>query len=1033
MKIVLTLIFLFLNHSSHATPVYLPGTIPLTYTGQPASDLMYEGKNLLPSEIHELHTELGDSIDIASLSPQESDLWRNDSTEENNGAQEEIEMKIDPAASFKYISPVESRLGTFRFTVTYASSEGPTRNFIIMTKKSLHNTLLRRGLLRKMGYYVPPMKHLENLNIHFKSSLEKEVFFGKMAQQTFGDPKRWIPRYEDHHHEDGILKDSQSIQMQDVVIFEGQNHLYNLAIGFIPGSIIRKRRILNSLLLPYSLTDIPESVNLFNWTLGRLANQQLILPYESSTEFSTTFYDAIWMATKIASLTRNDWHEIVKNAHYPKPVAMIILEKLISRRNHLLKILNIQLDPLKVNTEISEHPHLTKGKLTTEVWPGHAARYAYGNPDSPFSGGEFGYLIASRVISNTISNVLAYANKALPNINLQRALVSRQKYLFQKAIEEYLRTGKVTKIPFGIWAWPTFGTNVIISRDIVTGSYLGTDNTVQLADSVGISIDGGVYLAAEGLPIQISGTGNGRFVRTYGHLRPIKRFKAAVKYPIKNMLIPLLQKKYGKSFDQLLKPGFKKFPEEEQQKFIEEVLTKFKDQLSIGESLVITDSIGGGVNIRLGATFAKMLKVQTAMGANRVAISRLHIHRKDEDTIQIYKDKGNIASLIFSFNFKAIAPVMDISLRLSKGKALSEFYSLNINEDTTENPLLLKNLQALKILFTKNDIEYVKVLQKPYIVTNYFNETQTKLNAFFFSLAGHKSFTKLAITHPKGKTRHFVKSLKAHRKGIDIENFTINSINGILNDFTEYDGQLRDSTNGNPGDTLMGSSKNLNVSIESELSNIDSRTPNFKFQQFFAKITQNWRGWSIKEKTAKKILEEINKRYQFPLYSNLDLQQTKRLYLYNIESNLFIYEKGINYLINNITRAKDLFRQFGIRGFPRSRYKYYSYVFKKYQRAIKKGHYRRATGYLRDMVAYANQYLSFPGVVALVGGIKNLFVTSKIEGYRDGDEAGDTPIYSNTIGEIGSRHSSGPLQAILGHTKMTQSEFYGYWIMGRLQ
>ncbi len=45
---------------------------------------------------------------------------------------------------------------------------------------------------------------------------------------------------------------------------------------------------------------------------------------------------------------------------------------------------------------------------------------------------------------------------------------------------------------------------MILSRNIVTGTYLGTDNLVQLADSVGVVVGAGVFAGTTGLPTPLT-------------------------------------------------------------------------------------------------------------------------------------------------------------------------------------------------------------------------------------------------------------------------------------------------------------------------------------------------------------------------------------------------------------------------------------------------------------------------------------------------------------------------------------------------
>ncbi|MBF0300196.1 MAG: hypothetical protein HQK51_15850, partial [Oligoflexia bacterium] len=812
---IILITFISLLSLAHATPNFLPGLIPLEFGQRPATDLIYNGKLLSADDAYKMVVNSNGKFDLSKLNPDDtSELWSNKKVPASL-SNNESEIEVKDSDKLNYLSPVASRSGNFRFTVEKESSDGLKKSFAIMLNKNIHNVLLRKSLLEKIGYNVPSIKYLAKIKIKFMSYMEKELFFDKLAEATFGDPSRWIVNYKDHLRakknsddtainpgdasaasttnasndtsaeefagstsaaddddaslddktdpddvrdltKDGPLVSSDEIELQDVVIMDDQDHLYNLALGYLPSSVIQGRRILNSLLIPYSFVDVPESVNLFNWFAGRVVNNQVQLAYETAEEFTISFEDALWMLRKILSLHREDFIEIVKSAHLPTPVAYLLVEKLISRRNQLVEMFKLgnEFNILKVNNIITSGEYLKKGKLLKEKWDGYASRFSFGDPESPLSRSEIFAFIKSKAMSTAINSAIGIANKYMTDITFDTALRTRQEELFYKQVGEYLRTGKIVPIPLGIWAYPIFGAKIIASRNVIAGNYLGTDNAVQLADAVGFNVEAGVFLNVEGInagvPLSVSSKIKGTFTRTYTHLRPIRSFKASLKYPFKNILVPLLQNKLGHFFDDLLSGNLETLKPEEKQKKIEKVMSEFKEQLSIGESLLITDSVGAGINVNAGLSLYQIIKAQAEFGATQAVISRLHIHRKDENTIQVYRDLGNVTSLILSFNFKAVVPILSVSAKFSAGTARIKFYSLNINENEKENPDFLKNIQALKSVLLNNSLERAASIRKPHKVKHTFLEAQFKAGIFFFQIAGLSSQTEVEVTHPKG-------------------------------------------------------------------------------------------------------------------------------------------------------------------------------------------------------------------------------------------------------------------------------------------
>jgi hypothetical protein len=106
--------------------------------------------------------------------------------------------------------------------------------------------------------------------------------------------------------------------------------------------------------------------------------------------------------------------------------------------------------------------------------------------------------------------------------------------------------------------------------------------------------------------------------------------------------------------------------------------------------------------------------------------------------------------------------------------------------------------------------------------------------------------------------------------------------------------------------------------------------------------------------------------------------------------------------------------------------------FKQLKFHLEKNNYRRRGQYIRSILSMANRWLTVEGFEKLLGGNENFFIISRIDGFRIGDEAGDSRINSNSLGQVGSEKVYGPLMNIMLKTGMTASEFYAYWLRGRL-
>src|SRR5690606_8184835 len=102
---------------------------------------------------------------------------------------------------------------------------------------------------------------------------------------------------------------------------------------------------MRALVVPLSLVDLPESLNMLTWDFGRVLTNNLVIHNSEDFDasiFDGTFEDSRWIARKIGALSRADWEDIVKDSHFPDEVSALLVEKLISRRNNLLSLLRLE-------------------------------------------------------------------------------------------------------------------------------------------------------------------------------------------------------------------------------------------------------------------------------------------------------------------------------------------------------------------------------------------------------------------------------------------------------------------------------------------------------------------------------------------------------------------------------------------------------------------------------------------------------------------------------------------------------------------
>ena len=1020
-----------------------PGAVPRV-AGQrsAATDLFYNGVVLTPDQADQLR--VANKLDLSAIDPQVSDIW-------SPGAKATTVSPLDVQPSgetFQYLDTVLSMIGNFRFSVQKIDTSGVARTYTIFFSKNAHNVLLRRALLLKMGYNVPDVKILKKFSLKFNGSFSRNAFVTDMGKNTFGDAGRWILNPND--------KDTDTAVLQDAVIVSADNQIYDLSQGSITNEVILGRRVLNSLLVPFNLVDVPESVNLLTWHPGRIMNDMIYLPYGEADELTPSYDDARWSAKLIGKLTRDDWKQIVAAGQLPAPVAALLVEKFASRRNTMMSYFNVAAPKLSFDPNVSSGKDLVGGKLVTLEYPGYGSRFAYGDPLAPLSGSEIRAFAKSRLFGTLIDNAVAQFNlNIIPHTDINSKVYDHQVGLAQANFLNFLKTGQSGKTPFGMWTTPMFAGNLIVSRDIVTGSYLGTDNLVQIADSFGFSVEGGLFIGTDGLPSALSVSAQAKlgFVRTYTHIKPIKSIKAAIKEPFKNIVVPLLKKDFARTLDAVaaLSPGATVTPE--MQTLITTTMGEFTKQMGVGESILITDSLSKTAGATVGYGISKNIDAYAALNASKVNIRRLQIYRKDDNTIQIYRDPASYSILTAAIGFDAYIPIISIRLQRKAGTSQTYFYELNIQPDATKNADIVGDVRALRSTLLENTTDAAEGLQKPFVIEHKFQEKSVDTKFLLWRWLGLETADQITAIAPTGQKKNFLYWSEAKMSGKSYEELASNVIAKTLEEITGSN-KITVQVPGSqlPGQGAFGSSVSRRTAFESELALPPSKKV---INESYVEISYEWKGWEISKDDILKIIKKISQKFSFSFYPPNVLSTTKKIQLYSLQLRMSIYGDGINTLAKtDVKKFKDLlirenkFDDSGdcVSGSVVAMYTHcdnvqnkseyamrkFASAQKKYQKALDAGDANEASKQGMNMVSSVEAVASTKGLVQLVGGINNVFVSSTINGFRSGDEGGDSSIISDTLGQIGSAKRSGPLRFVQENLGMTDSEFFDYWILNKI-
>lgn len=522
--------FLLLLQSSYAS--YWTSIAP-SKKSLPANDLLTkDGEVLSVEEVREL---ILSGEDISKLDPEGvyNKLWKR-----NLFKKQKLIDTVDVQENdlLESPTPMKSNSGVFRFS-TFKNK----KRFNVYLDRSLHTSLLRKNLLRKLGYKVLKSKYLKSIKIQFPSAEKiKDFIEVDLTRGTGLSPDRWVKEID---HKNLI------VTLQDLIVFPDEgNKTENLAMGIKPDKL--RSRTVRSLVMSYTLVDLIESVNKFKWNAGRVENGMVFVEHNSSPySFRTTEDDAKWALREISKLTRSDFKEIVEKAFFPKDVEALLIEKIISRRNSLMKLFNIK-SHMEFNEKVSYGKSLKDGVMIEKTWEGYASRFSYSHSETPFK--DFRYYLYSMGESLTIDNVISKLNESLDAFDLKDFRVDFHKKQFQEGLEHFIETGEFMEFSVGAWAAPIAQGRLITSRNIVIGNQFGTDNLVQTADVFGYSLNLGIHIGIENWETfptaSIRSTIRGQ--KTYAHLSPVYSLKKAFETPYKNMFVPLLKKKLKENFSE---------------------------------------------------------------------------------------------------------------------------------------------------------------------------------------------------------------------------------------------------------------------------------------------------------------------------------------------------------------------------------------------------------------------------------------------------------------------------------------------------
>lgn len=978
--------FLLLVTTAQAQEV-IPGLIPRFYSIEAATDL--------PLSAEVAHERALNGLDLSTLEPDTStNIW--------NPKQKAIPIHqlLKSGDEVKFVRELPSRSGQFRFTI-----ESQGRELIVVLSKKIHNTLLRRNILSKVGFSTQPMNWVSHLGLNFNSTIDRDLFKVEMKDKLLAGTERWIKSEVDLR-----------IVLQDALVLTPETDIYNLALGLMPADVHQGRRVLRAPYVPLALVDTTESINLMPWQAGRIILNNLKLNHtqDLDTSFNASWEDARWIGRRIGKLTRADFVEIVEKSLYPKAVELLLIEKIIARRNDLMKLLELtEFADLPFNPQVSFEDKLVDGEVVQEFFPGYSSRFSYGDPESPFSASELGSFALSRVQSQVIDLGLKELNKYLGTMDERN---------YGDRIQEIIRE-QGPFFPMQGVLIPTFHANFILSRDIVAGSYMGTNNKVQLVDNLGIQIDAGLFGGIEGgiVPLGLKGGTNLTFQRVYSHVKPVQSLKKSMKDPYKNLLVPLVLRKLAKKIDDL-----DTVTGADQQRMLTSIIGDLKASLAIGESFIITDSLVPKIfaETKLSlSTFMfldpNLLKLHARVQSDRMMLTRFHFHRANEHTFQIYQDYGKNLKLMLTLKLKSYVPVVAFNARWNKASAETHFYPISLHpRDAT-----VEKLKALRQSLLSINHDALEDVVKPHKISHDVKEKGNTIQFLIFKRNQTGSEQGLDLTHAMGGAKKQIhRRYDAVTGGVDYESYATEAINDLIGLFINTDYSLSQVPTLNPGFTLGGKAKNRIFVSES-----DGQRMTTTFQRIF-------NGWKVKPKKLNKFLTDINREVGEQVFNPISVINTDSILLYQIQFLYTLTEEGIQKILSSSpAQLKNILKVYALHSMEEEDLEQKSQSFFKSLAKIREiiktdpnDGMKKFHHWLKDI----QSDISVKGLAQLAGK-DNIAYQGRIDGFRQGDEGGDAAIFSHVYGELPIALQMTPTQKVIQNWGILEGELLLNWMMER--
>lgn len=905
-------------------------TVPLKTLKKPASDLIDESGQAIDAGA--AATLASQGVDLSFFNPQESRMWQNERYPSEDASHREFP---DGAIGVTYDSVESTDPHGILTARAKANSESGTFLRLTISRFS-HSVLMRAALLRKLGYFVPSPKFYSRLKVQFQSTEQLEDFLTLAQRDSTNnlETRKWAV---------DINKQQAHFTLTNALLEENTAEYFDIHHGLAPSpenpkqipllQRLSRSRAYRALIIPYTLVDVPESINRFSAKLGSIMGGSMVLTHMKATSFqAAAIEDLRWLTRRLGTLTKNDIDEIVKEGHWPESFVPLITAKLIYRINNLLELADLnQLKTLTAPSLNISSPEgwVKEGKVVVETIEGSPLRFSHGSRISPYNDGDLSRYLMIDFKSSVLGEALARFNEKIQVLDMDPIAITRQENLRNQFIE-HLKTNP--RAPFDQkvegFGGPLMGLNFQSSRHVATGTYYDSTAPVQLVDSFSVGSAVGYFYALDGVPkFMPSLGGNLQLVRSYTHVKPITSIKAAADVSWKDLSVPTLMRHLAKvmSTETLEKKEGEEPPVN--------AFDKFLSELQVGEVFSITDTLVVGVAAQLNSPLNVLFGFEPLSFLNSISLgsdaSQIHLKQtsimKTAQGLQIYVRDQNGKSLGLNFDVNYFIKLLKIRSSMTTTDIHTDAFVIDYDpsrmafaDDSDPQGKKLRELRtdlfnATKSLFRSNDVEnlYSNFPYRQFEIDHKLKTQETQTKLLWLKSASFKESHDLVLTYPRNpdfpelnpddERIHLFSYKMGSLKGRDLLGLGLDFADGVLSKQGAKGGIARNS-DPNPANMPFGKSYWKIIKAEADVSPTKKQLPTV------ASIQHVWGGWSLKRAKFLSLLDQIQSDYKdvgltpYRLIEKEAFQNVEKVDFYRLTANLAVLPAGVSKIRDLITQ-----------------------------------------------------------------------------------------------------------------------------------